>query len=151
MSMRYLLVFCLCSCIKQTDIQKVYNCILRHKTTQECFDRACRKHSDIGFALVYDKENEKMDLRNTYRISKTFDNIRYNKMSSDDTQMCLELFWFIAQINSHKWRFTYARQAIKSRLTKLSLTSPPQHITKEFDIISKISDFKTKLSELSEI
>ena len=62
-----------------------------------------------------------------------------------------ELFWFIAQINSQKWRFTYARQAIKSRLTKLSLTSPPQHITKEFDIISKISDFKTKLSELSEI
>lgn len=62
-----------------------------------------------------------------------------------------ELFWFIAQINSQKWRFTYARQAIKSRLTKLSLTSPPQHITKEFDIISKISDFKTKLSELGEI
>lgn len=62
-----------------------------------------------------------------------------------------ELFWFIAQINSQKWRFTYARQAIKSRLTKLKLTSPPQHITKKFNIIDKLADFKTKLSELSEI
>lgn len=156
--MRYLLVFCLCSCIKQTDIQKVYNfgafiSIVSYdiKQHRSALTGHVEKHSDIGFALVYDKENEKMDLRNTYRISKMFDNIRYNKMSSDDTQMCLELFWFIAQINSQKWRFTYARQAIKSRLTKLSLTSPPQHITKEFDIISKISDFKTKLSELSEI
>lgn len=62
-----------------------------------------------------------------------------------------ELFWFIAQINSQKWRFTYARQAIKSRLVKLELTSPPKHIDDDFDLIAKLADFKIKLSELSEI
>lgn len=62
-----------------------------------------------------------------------------------------ELFWFIAQINSQKWRFTYARQAIKSRLVKLKLTSPSDYIDDDFDLIRKLTDFKTKLSELSEI
>lgn len=62
-----------------------------------------------------------------------------------------ELFWFIAQINSQKWRFTYARQAIKSRLTKLKLTSPHEYLEEDFDIIGKLTDFKAKLSELSEI
>ena len=62
-----------------------------------------------------------------------------------------ELFWFIAQINSQKWRFTYARQAIKSRLIKLKLTSPPEYLENDFDLIGKLTDFKTKLSELSEI
>lgn len=62
-----------------------------------------------------------------------------------------ELFWFIAQINSQRWRFTYARQAIKSRLIKLKLTSPPEYFEKDIDIIGKLTDFKTKLAELSEI
>ncbi|MBP5771040.1 MAG: N-6 DNA methylase [Bacteroidaceae bacterium] len=60
-----------------------------------------------------------------------------------------ELFWFIAQINSQRWRFTYARQAIKSRLLNLQISSPPSHLDEPLDIIGKINDFKTKLSELS--
>lgn len=102
MSMRYLLVLCslmlcLCSCSNQADIQKVYNSgafisIVSYniKQHESALTGNVEKHSNIGFALVYDKENEKMDLRNTYRISKTFDNIRYNKMGSDDTQICLQ-------------------------------------------------------------
>lgn len=67
------------------------------------------------------------------------------------TMTVKELFWFIAQINSQKWRFTYARQAIKSRLVKLQLSSPPDYMENDFDLIRKLIDFKTKLSELSEI
>ena len=62
-----------------------------------------------------------------------------------------ELFWFIAQINSQKWRFTYARQAIKARLERLQLTSPPQHLEEELNLTAKISAFKQKLAELSQL
>ena len=62
-----------------------------------------------------------------------------------------ELFWFIAQINSQKWRFTYARQAIKARLERLQVTSPPQHLEEELNLTAKISAFKQKLAELSQL
>ena len=39
-----------------------------------------------------------------------------------------ELVWFASQINAQKWRFFYARMAIKSRLQRLEITSPPEHI-----------------------
>lgn len=61
----------------------------------------------------------------------------------------MELFWFVAQINSQKWRFNYARQAIKSRLTTLIVKTPGVHLTHDVDVVAKISDFKSKLSELS--
>lgn len=61
----------------------------------------------------------------------------------------MELLWFIAQINSQKWRFNYARQAIKSRLVNLMVTTPAHHLKKEIDIPAKLIDFKHKLSELS--
>lgn len=101
-SMRYLfvlcfLMLCLCSCTNQADIQKAYNSgafisIVSYdiKQHESALTGNVEKHSNIGFALVYDKENEKMDLCNTYRLAKTFANIRYNKMSSDDTQTCLQ-------------------------------------------------------------
>lgn len=60
-----------------------------------------------------------------------------------------ELFWFIAQINCQRWRFTYARQAIKSRLQDLVITSPSRHLDEPIDIVGKIKDFKQRLSELS--
>lgn len=60
-----------------------------------------------------------------------------------------ELFWFIAQINYQKWRFTYARQAIKSRLLELKISSPEKHLIEPIDILGKINDFKQRLSELS--
>lgn len=60
-----------------------------------------------------------------------------------------ELFWFIAQINSQKWRFTYARQAIKRRLEKLEVVSPEKRLVDPIDITKRIGDFKNRLSELS--
>ena len=60
-----------------------------------------------------------------------------------------ELFWFIAQINSQKWRFTYARQAIKKRLEQLEVTSPDKHLDDPIDLVKRIYDFKKTLSELS--
>lgn len=60
-----------------------------------------------------------------------------------------ELFWFIAQINSQKWRFTYARQAIKRRLEKLEVVSPKRRLKQPIDITQRICDFKEHLSELS--
>lgn len=60
-----------------------------------------------------------------------------------------ELFWFIAQINSQRWRFTYARQAIKKRLEKLVVSTPPTRLDDPLDIVSRIDDFKRRLSELS--
>lgn len=62
-----------------------------------------------------------------------------------------ELFWFIAQINSQKWRFTYARQAIKKRLENLQIETPTTHLKETLDIINKIDNFKERLSELSAI
>ena len=35
-----------------------------------------------------------------------------------------DLVWFAAQINIQRWRFFYARMAIKSRLERLTVTSP---------------------------
>ena len=62
-----------------------------------------------------------------------------------------ELFWFVAQINSQRWRFTYARQAIKSRLQNLIVNSPEQHIDEPIHIINKVNEFKNALTELSKI
>lgn len=59
-----------------------------------------------------------------------------------------ELFWFVAQINSQSWRFTYARQAIKKRLEKLEVITPPRRLDIPIDITKKINDFKKRLSKL---
>ncbi|MDE6066075.1 MAG: N-6 DNA methylase [Duncaniella sp.] len=60
-----------------------------------------------------------------------------------------ELFWFISQINSQRWRFPYARMAIKSRLNRLEITSPSKHLDEPFNLIEKIQTFKSSLSKLS--
>lgn len=60
-----------------------------------------------------------------------------------------ELFWFVAQINAQKWRFTYARQAIKTRLLRLKLQTPPSHLEEELDIVKRINIFKEQLSMIS--
>ncbi|HEV3318294.1 MAG TPA: N-6 DNA methylase [Solirubrobacteraceae bacterium] len=39
-----------------------------------------------------------------------------------------EMVWFAAQINLHRWRFFYARQAIKGRITRLVVESPPERL-----------------------
>ncbi len=60
-----------------------------------------------------------------------------------------EIFWFIAQINSQSWRFPYARMAIKSRLKRLEIVSPPQYLDKPFNLKERITQFKQSLTQLS--
>lgn len=60
-----------------------------------------------------------------------------------------ELFWFAAQINSQKWRFSYARMAIKSRLERLEVESPHQHLDRPVNLINKLKNFKESLIEHS--
>ena len=60
-----------------------------------------------------------------------------------------ELFWFVAQINSQKWRFSYARMAIKSRLNKLEIESPSEHLNSPLDLKSKLTAFQTSLIQHS--
>lgn len=62
-----------------------------------------------------------------------------------------ELFWFVAQINSQKWRFSYARMAIKSRLERLEVESPNVYLDKPIDLTSKLEAFKESLIAYSEI
>jgi type I restriction-modification system DNA methylase subunit len=61
-----------------------------------------------------------------------------------------DLVWFASQVNAQRWRFFYARMAIKSRLERLEVTSPPERIT---DFGKKISErviaFKASLIEIS--
>ena len=66
------------------------------------------------------------------------------KMSFND------LIWFAAQINAQKWRFFYARMAIKSRLERLEITSPARHLQDSGDkIATRIQIFKQHLFTLS--
>jgi hypothetical protein len=63
-----------------------------------------------------------------------------------------ELIWFAAQINAQKWRFFYARMAIKSRLERLEITSPDSKISNDIrNIKDKFIDFKKTLYKLSGI
>lgn len=62
-----------------------------------------------------------------------------------------ELFWFIAQINSQKWRFSYARMAIKSRLERLEVESPHKHLNEPLDLAEKLKAFKDMLMSFSKM
>jgi len=66
------------------------------------------------------------------------------KMSFND------LVWFASQINAQRWRFFYARMAIKSRLVRLEVTSPPISLVDSGKKIhERISEFKESLINLS--
>lgn len=56
-----------------------------------------------------------------------------------------EIFWFAAQINSQRWRFSYARMAIKSRLNRLEIESPSSYMDEPLDLVSKLEGFKESL------
>lgn len=63
-----------------------------------------------------------------------------------------ELLWFAAQINSHRWRFHYGRMAIKSRLVRLQIESPPKRIPDRGASISRrVREFKDSLIKASEM
>lgn len=66
------------------------------------------------------------------------------KMSFND------LVWFASQINAQRWRFFYARMAIKSRLVRLEVTSSPTRLVESGKKIhERIGEFKESLINLS--
>lgn len=66
-------------------------------------------------------------------------------------KMCFnDLVWFAAQINAQRWRFFYARMAIKSRLVRLVVTSRKNKNSIPCQEISQsIAAFRDNLLELS--
>ncbi|MBY6032363.1 N-6 DNA methylase [Marinobacter daepoensis] len=62
-----------------------------------------------------------------------------------------DLVWFASQINAQRWRFFYARMAIKSRLERLEITSPRERLKDSRHPISeRVKEFKDILITLSE-
>lgn len=68
-------------------------------------------------------------------------------------QMTLnEMIWFASQINLQKWRFFYGRMSIKSRISKLQITSPPNNlIDVGDDLKTRVMKFRDELYKLSKI
>ncbi len=63
-----------------------------------------------------------------------------------------ELVWFAAQINAQRWRFFYARMAIKSRIERLEITSPPRALASgDFAISDKLRAFRDALTDFSQL
>jgi type I restriction-modification system DNA methylase subunit len=61
-----------------------------------------------------------------------------------------ELVWFCCQINLQRWRFSYARMAIKSRLERLVIESPAERLMDdEPSLARKVLDFANMLSRFS--
>lgn len=64
-----------------------------------------------------------------------------------------ELVWFASQINIQKWRFFYARMAIRSRITRLEVSSPDKRIPDRagVSIAEQIENFRDMLYEVSRV
>lgn len=61
-----------------------------------------------------------------------------------------DLVWFASQINAQRWRFFYARMAIKSRLARLDVTSPSSKLSDTGKSINeRVLEFRSNLIELS--
>ncbi len=63
-----------------------------------------------------------------------------------------ELLWFVAQINAQRWRFFYARMAIKGRLSRLHVKSPLIRMPDTGQsIAARASIYKRTLDTLSQM
>lgn len=62
-----------------------------------------------------------------------------------------ELVWFAAQINAQRWRFFYARMAIKSRLERLVVHSPTQRLPDDTSIAANVRAFRDSLLAYSRL
>ena len=61
-----------------------------------------------------------------------------------------DLVWFASQINVQRWRFFYGRMAIKSRLIRLDVMSPPLKLQdKGKSIYDRVNEFRVSLIKLS--
>lgn len=68
---------------------------------------------------------------------------RYSMSESD-------LLWFAAQINSQRWRFFYARMAIKGRISNLIVNSPPHRLSlDERSLADRIKSFSESIDRFS--
>ena len=60
-----------------------------------------------------------------------------------------ELVWFATQINIQRWRFFYGRMAIKGRLSRLEITSPPLALNDDnVSIAEKICTLNKQINAL---
>lgn len=63
-----------------------------------------------------------------------------------------ELIWFAAQINLHRWRFFYARMAIKGRISRLVVQSPPVRLPDyEGTIAADVQELRDLLERVSRV
>ncbi len=61
-----------------------------------------------------------------------------------------DLIWFASQINLQRWRFFYARMAIKSRISRLKIKSPEKRLSSDGDkIFDRVKEFVDTLDKLS--
>ncbi|MBV6623770.1 MAG: hypothetical protein KI793_12670 [Rivularia sp. (in: Bacteria)] len=59
-----------------------------------------------------------------------------------------ELLWFIAQINRQRWRFFYARMAIKERIANLEVAASPQALLDSGKTLSeRVRIFREQLED----
>lgn len=62
-----------------------------------------------------------------------------------------DLAWFVAQINMQRWRFFYARQAIKTRLQELYVESPKEELPDIVDLYNNIKRISESVEDYSHI
>jgi hypothetical protein len=64
-----------------------------------------------------------------------------------------DLLWFAAQINAQKWRFFYARMAIKGRIERLVVASPPERSPARgrFNLAANVRELRDQLARLSAV
>jgi hypothetical protein len=62
-----------------------------------------------------------------------------------------ELLWFATQINAQRWRFFYARMAIKSRLEQLTVQSPAERLPDAGESLARrLRAFRDHLDEIAQ-
>jgi len=60
-----------------------------------------------------------------------------------------ELLWFVVQINRQRWRFFYARMAIKGRIANLEVSAPPQALVDTGKtLFERVRAFREQLEDL---
>jgi hypothetical protein len=63
-----------------------------------------------------------------------------------------ELLWFVVQINRQRWRFFYARMAIKGRIANLEVSAPPQaSIDTGKTLFERVRIFREHLEDLVQL
>jgi hypothetical protein len=63
-----------------------------------------------------------------------------------------ELLWFASQINLQRWRFFYARMAIKSRLEHLEISSPSTRRPDADDSLARqLREFRDRLNDVARL